>query len=144
MKSINSLILSLVFMMFISAAVFAESVAVIVNSSNTENFSKDDVKNVYSDRVVSWGDGKKIAVYNLPVDSDNREIFSQQVLGMSALDAVAAESNRAITNSLRNPQKMKRERLVTSIVSKKTNAIGYVSEKSVKNKSGIRILFVIN
>lgn len=127
-----------------STTVFAESVAVIVNSSNTQSLSKEDVKNIYSDRVITWGNGNKIAVYNLPVASASREVFSQSVLGISAQNAAAAESNRSITNTLRNPQKLKRERLVASIVSKNPNAIGYVKEETAKGKTGIKVLFTIN
>lgn len=138
-----SAILLLASSLFAASAVFAEGVAVIVNSSNTQVINEDVVKNIYSDRVIAWDSGKYIVVYNLPVKSSKREQFSQSVLGLSAQDAAAAESNRSITNTVRNPQKVKRERLVTSIVAKNPHAIGYVSESSAKSKSGIRILFVI-
>lgn len=122
---------------------WADHVAVIVNSSNTQTLTKEDIKNIYSDRVITWANGNKIAVYNLPVVSRAREVFSHHILGVSAQEAASAESNRSITNTLRNPQKLKRERLVASIVSKNPDAIGYVKQETAQGKSGIKILFVI-
>lgn len=134
--------------LFMAIALFsglasAEPVAVIVNTANKQIVSKEDVKNIYDDRIITWANGEKITVYNLPVASIARETFAQKVLGMSAQEAATAESNRLITNTQRNPQRLKRERLVVSIVSKNPHAIGYASEESIAGKEGIRVLFVI-
>ena len=122
---------------------FAEPVAVIVNSANAQAVSQSDVKNIYNDQVITWADGEKITVYNLPIAASAREIFSQKILGMSAEMAAAAESNRLITNTQRNPQKLKRERLVVSIVSKNPHAIGYVPKSATDGVEGIRVLFTL-
>lgn len=144
MKTKINLFIFLILILLATASVSAENMVVIVNSSNLQNLTKDDIKNIYSDRIITWKNGDKITVYNLPVESSGREVFSQAVMGLSAQSMAAKESNRSITNTVRNPQKLKRERLVVSIVSKNPNAIGYVTEASAKAKSGLRILFVVN
>lgn len=58
--------------------------------------------------------------------------------------SAAAESNRHITNSSRNPQLLKRERLVILSVTSNINAIGYVKETHIKQKKDVRILFSID
>lgn len=134
---------SLLLSMFITHAAVAGPVAVIVNSANTQNVSQADVKSIYGDKMVAWANNNKIAVYNLPPEDAAAETFASKALGMSARDAASAESNRVITNTSRNPQQTKRDALVTSIVAKTPNAIGYVPKESSDGKPGIRVLFTL-
>jgi ABC-type phosphate transport system substrate-binding protein len=129
--------------MFGMRTALADPVAIIVNSANANKISLDDVKNIYADRTIAWSVGGRIAVYNLPADEPAAETFARKVLAMSAHDAAAAESNRVVSNVARNPQQMKRDSLVTAIVSRTTNAIGYVPKSQAEGKSGIRILFML-
>jgi len=128
-----------------TGTVYAEGkVAVIVNSANIQSLSKLDIKNIYSDIVTTWENGKTILVYNLPLKSPSREKFSEGVLKMSASSAEMELNNLKITNRMKNPQKEKREKLVVSIVARNPVAIGYVSSSLVDNKTGIRVLFELD
>jgi ABC-type phosphate transport system substrate-binding protein len=129
--------------MFGMHAALADPVAVIVNSANTQKLSLDDVKSIYADKTIAWADGGRISVYNLPAEESAAEIFAHKVLGMSASSAAAAESNRVVSNVARNPQQIKRDILVSSIVAKTPRAIGYVPKSQVEGKSGIRVLFTL-
>lgn len=135
--------LPLLVSMFAMHAAIAGPVVVIVNSANTQDVSMSDVKNIYTDKAIAWASGQKIAVYNLPAEDAAAELFARKVLGMSARDASAAESNRVISNAARNPQQTKRDALVSSIVAKTPNAIGYIPKEQAEGKSGIRVLFTL-
>lgn len=126
-----------------AGAVQAADVAVIVQRSNPESLSIEQIKNIYSDHRTTWRSGQTIEVYNLPASQEAREIFSRQVLGMSGQAAASAESRRKLNNTLKNPSKTKRERLVVSIVSRKRNAIGYVPLYMVEGKDQVRIVEVL-
>ena len=121
----------------------AADVAVIINRSNPEQLSIEQIKNIYSDRVATWRSGQRIEVYNLPDNQDAANVFARKVLGMSGQAAAAAELQRRTNNTLKNPSKTKRERLVLSIVGRKKNAIGYVPEYLIKDKSRIRVVKII-
>jgi len=142
MKKLTTL--SLLVLALATQVAVAGPVAVIVNSANTQNASKSDVKSIYGDKTIAWADGSKIVVYNLPPEDAAAEVFAQKILGSSARDAASEEANRVITNTSRNPQQTKREALVSSIVSKTPNAIGYVQKESIEGKSGIRVLFTLD
>jgi ABC-type phosphate transport system substrate-binding protein len=114
-----------------------------VNRSNPEALTIEQIKNIYSDRVTAWRSGQKIDVYNLPDNQEAREIFARNVLGMSGQASAAAESQRKTNNTLKNPSKTKRERLVASIVARKRNAIGYVPAYLVEGKKGIRVVKIL-
>ena len=129
--------------MFGMPTAFADPVVVIVNSANTQNISSEDIKNIYMDKTITWENGGKIAAYNLPAEEAAAEIFARKVLGMSASNAAAAESNRVVSNVARNPQQTKRDALVSSIVAKTPHAIGYVPKARAEGKSGIRVLFTL-
>ena len=135
--------LPLLISLFAAHTALAGPVAVIVNSSNTKNLSLADVKNIYMGNTIAWDNGGKIAVYNLPAEDVTADIFARKVLGMSARDAAAAESNRIVSNTVRNPQQTKRDALVSSIVAKTPNAIGYISKEQAEGKPGIRVLFTV-
>lgn len=122
----------------------AESrVAIIVNADNGQNLTLQDISNIYNDKIVTWDNHQKIDVYNLPTASRTREVFSRALLGLSAMTAAANESNRQITNTSRNPQHLKRERLVILSVANNKNAIGYVKASSIGQNKKIKVLFFI-
>lgn len=126
-----------------AGAVQAADVAVIVQRSNPESLSIEQIKNIYSDRRTTWRSGQTIELYNLPASQEARDIFARQVLGMSGQASASAESRRKVNNTLKNPSKTKRERLVVSIVSKKRNAIGYVPLYMVEGEERVRIVKVL-
>ena len=146
MKNIISTILlwSALSLVSMQNALGGESVAVIVNVSNTQEISERQVKNIYADMITQWKSGNKIAVFNLRVDDNARETFSQKVFGESARQLAAAESNRKITNTIRNPTKTKSARLVSKMVSRNPDAIGYVPLSMAKGMSNVRIVLQID
>jgi ABC-type phosphate transport system substrate-binding protein len=140
----NKLFIASLLLILAFPVLAAEQVVIIVNSSNTQKLSKQDIKNIYTDKTIKWENGKPIQVYNLPAESKPREIFSQAILGMSGREAASQDANRKITNTLQNPASTKRERLVVSIVSKRPRAIGYAAISSIKGKAGIRIVHTLD
>ena len=141
----KKLIVVLLFLvsMFAMRTALAEPVAVIVNSANAQNISMSDVKNIYMDKTVTLENGEKVAVYNLPPEDVAAELFARKVLGVSARDSAAAESNRVISNTARNPQQFKREALISSIVAKSPNAIGFIPQEQTVGKTGLRVIFTL-
>jgi len=117
-----------------------DEMVIIVNSRNKQLISFSDIKNMYNDRMTSWPDGTKIKLYNLPIDSPVRIIFSKKILNQTPREAATAVSNRVVKNLLRNSMQTKTARLVVSTVSKNLNAIGYAPYSSVKGKGNLRII----
>ncbi len=145
MKYLNKSLIGLVtgFLLTASFVVQAADVAVIVNRSNPVQLSTEQIKYIYSDRMTTWKSGQRIEVYNLPDNQDAADVFARNVLGMSGQAAAAAELQRRTNNTLKNPSRTKRERLVTSIVGRKLNAIGYVPEYLAKKNSHVRIVKIL-
>lgn len=139
----HALLLTLLLLVFSGTASAGPRIAIIVNAQNQQDLSLQDVTNIYNDKVITWENGEKIDVYNLPTSSHSREVFSRTLLGLSAIEAAAAESNRRITNTSRNPQLLKRERLVKLAVGADRNAIGYITASNLGDKRGLRVLFTI-
>lgn len=117
-------------------------IAVIVHKDNSEDLSREDIRNIYTDRMA-WRNGRKVTIFDLPLQSKHRELFSTAVLKMSARQAATAASNRKVTNQYKNIHKTKKNRLVASFVARNKNAIGYVSLDSVKNNKNVRIVYTI-
>ena len=145
MKYLNKSLIGLVtgFLLTASFVVQAADVAVIVNRSNPVSLSLEQIKHIYSDRMTTWKSGQRIEVYNLPDNQDAADVFARIVLGMSGQAAAAAELQRRTNNTLKNPSRTKRERLVASIVARKLNAIGYVPEYMVKKNTHIRVIKIL-
>ncbi|MEJ2178977.1 MAG: substrate-binding domain-containing protein [Gammaproteobacteria bacterium] len=124
-------------------AVASESVVVIVNKDNQQELTQQDVKNIYGDIVYQWKNGARITVYNLPVNSQTREKFSEKIFGESAQRMAAEESNRKITNTINNPTITKRARLVAKLVAKNPDAIGYIPVSVLDQEANVRVILRI-
>jgi ABC-type phosphate transport system substrate-binding protein len=128
----------------IPAAHAAGPVVVIVNSANQQALTEQDIKNIYSDIVTHWKNGKRIKLYNLPAEDDARDSFSRAIFGVSTRVIMQEENNRKITNSIKNPSKTKRASLISTIVARDRNAIAYVYKDELKNNKDIRIVLELN
>jgi ABC-type phosphate transport system substrate-binding protein len=118
----------------------AGPIVVIVNSANQQTLSKQDIKNIYSDMVTRWENGERISLYNLPAKEKARDIFSQAVFGETTREIMQLEHNRAITNSVKNPPRTKRASLISTIVRRDKNAIGYLPKDMMRDNKNIRIV----
>lgn len=127
-------------MMMLMSNAWAEEIVVIVNAKNTQNIEIRDIKNIYADRVVKWNNGGSIKVLNLPVETKERDIFSQAVLGVPASVAAAKEANLKITNRIKNPSLTKRASLISSIVARSSNAIAYIPRSELRHDDRIRVI----
>lgn len=130
--------------LWIATVSAGEKIVVIVNVSNTQTIDAKFVKNVYSDIITTWNDGKKIKTFDLPVNSEVREFFSQTILGMSAKNSAREWSNRKITNTAKNPPRTKKAKFVATAVSMNKNAMGYVPESLVAGKKGVKIIMTVD
>lgn len=140
MNKLTQLLIFLITIMFVSGLARAETVLVIVNQSNTQELTNKDVTDIYQDMVNRWKGDKVIHIYELPVRSKIREKYYQNILQISARVSASNWSNRKISNSLKNIlPKTKRESSVVRAVARDANAIGYVSERAVEGREGIRI-----
>ncbi|WP_455223272.1 substrate-binding domain-containing protein [Kaarinaea lacus] len=126
------------------SALGGEPVVVIVNKSNQQSLTQQDIKNIYNDIVFHWNNGERIAVYNLPVDAEEREAFSKKMFGETAQRMAAEESNRKITNTIKNPSKTKRARLVAQLVAKNPHAIGYIPLSMLDKSDEVRVVLQID
>ena len=138
-------ILTLSAILFVAAAgaAFAEKVVVIVNEANSQGVNATDLKNMYNDIVIHWGNNQPIDMYDTPVAAEARKIFSEKVLGMSPDEAAREWANRKITNTAKNPPKTTKEELVPKLVAKDPNAIGYVSASVAEGKEGIKVIMIL-
>lgn len=128
----------------ISSNVCSERIYVVVNEKNLQEVNPETVKKIYSDKVSFWNDGEEILVFELPVKSNAREKFSQNVLNKSAISSQRDWSNRFINNTIKNDVKVKPQRLVARFVGLKKSAIGYVPESEIANLSGLKIVMTID
>jgi hypothetical protein len=140
----NTLRLSVLLFVFgLSFDVFAERIYVVVNENNSQTINPEMVKQIYSDKVSFWKNGEEILVFELPVKSNAREKFAQQVLKKSAISSQRDWSNRFVNNTLKNEVKVKPQRLVARFVGLKSSAIGYIPESEAVNLAGLKIVMTI-
>lgn len=132
-----------IFVGALCSPVSAAEVAVIVNAANTQKLTLAQIRNIYNDRVLTWQNGRRIKRYNLPVGDPAQAIFARRVLGLSGQQAALAESRRKTNNTLRNPARTKRGRLVASLVARQADAIGYVPAYLAEGRKGIRVVLLL-
>ncbi len=143
MYKVTTLICGILLSLIACQTVAGEKVVVIVNEANQQSISQTDVKNIYSDQIITWGNGNQIKTYDLPTRATARETFASQILGMSAKQSASFWANKKVTNTGKNFPKTKRESSILLAVKKNPDAIGYVSEKAASGKGGIKVLFTL-
>ena len=127
-----------------SESAIAEQIAVIVNKDNpVQTLTLEEIKKLYENDVLTWSDGNRVTLYDLPVKNEARKIFSTACLGRSAKEVTREWANKKITNTAKNPPfTLRSEILIQNKVSKSTSAIGYISKSKVTSDK-VRIIAVI-
>jgi ABC-type phosphate transport system substrate-binding protein len=131
-------------MILASNYVTAQEMVVVINAKNPDKISPEMIKQIYSDKRNFWKSGNKILLFELPVKDKRREIFSKELLNMSAIASQSKWSNRYINNTIKNKVKIKPEKLVAKFVSNYENAIGYISAAEAKKQKNLKIIMTIN
>ena len=134
---------TIILVVLAGAAAAGEKVVVIVNAANSQAVTATDLKNMYNDIVIHWGNNQPIDLYDIPVAAEARKVFSEKVLGVSPDEAAREWANRKITNTAKNPPKTTKEELVPKLVAKDPNAIGYVSASVAEGKEGIKVIMTL-
>lgn len=141
----NYIIKTLITIMILASNyVTAQEMVVVINAKNPDKISPEMIKQIYSDKRNFWKSGNKILLFELPVKDKRREIFSKELLNMSAIASQSKWSNRYINNTIKNKVKIKPEKLVAKFVSNYENAIGYISAAEAKKQKNLKIIMTIN
>jgi ABC-type phosphate transport system substrate-binding protein len=143
LKKLNTWLI-FISLMLVSLSTFAQNMVVIVNVNNTENISREMIKQIYSDKRNFWETGDEIVLFELPVKDRGREIFAKALLNKSAITSQSDWSNRYVKNTIKNKVKMKPQKLVARFVSINKNAIGYIPESMAEKQNNIKIIMTIN
>lgn len=127
---------------FQAVQAFAETVAVIVNSSNQQkSVSIEEIRKFYANAVLEWPDGTPVTLYDLAINDPARSVFSEKVLKKSPMSVAEDWAHLKITNQAKNPPiAMKSEALIVRRVSREKGAIGYVTLEAARQKEGVRIV----
>lgn len=135
-------IAAFVLVAFNAAFALAETVAVIVNSSNQQkSLSVEEIRKFYTNSVLEWPDGTPVTLYDLDMRDPVRSIFSEAVLKKTPVSVAEEWAHLKITNQAKNPPiAIKSEALIVRRVSREKGAIGYVTLEAARLKEGVRIV----
>ncbi len=122
----------------------AEPVAIVVNPGNPIiTMTIEEVKRYYSDILVTWPSGESVKLFDLPMNSPARKVFSLKVLGKRPEDVTMEWANKRITNTAKNPPRtLKSPVLMSSKVGSKSGALGYMPLGKVK-KEKVKVVLTI-
>lgn len=135
-------IAAFVLVAFNAASALAETVAVIVNSSNQhKSLSVEEIRKFYTNSMLEWPDGTPVTLYDLDIRDPVRSIFSEAVLKKTPVSVAEEWAHLKITNQAKNPPiAIKSEALIVRRVSREKGAIGYVTLEAARLKEGVRIV----
>lgn len=135
-------IAAFVLVAFNAASALAETVAVIVNSSNQQrSLSVEEIRKFYTNSVLEWPDGTPVTLYDLDMRDPVRSVFSEAVLKKTPVSVAEEWAHLKITNQAKNPPiAIKSEALIVRRVSREKGAIGYVTLEAARLKEGVRIV----
>lgn len=119
--------------------------AVVVHADNTLSTSGDAlktlIKRLYLKELTHWPDGIEARVYARTIDSAAQQAFRRQLLAMSEAELARHWLKQKSTNGSTPPKEVESDRLILKFVAKYPNALGVVELASLKDATGVKVLF---
>lgn len=120
-------------------------IAVIINRNNqVDTLTEGEIRRIYNNNILKWPDGAPITIYDLSLQDNLREEFSDKILGKPSYQVAEEWAHLKITNQAKNPPlSVKSQALIIRKVSSEKGAIGYVSLGAVRNNPSVKIVRTI-
>ena len=119
--------------------------AVVVHADNTLGTTGDAlktlIKRLFLKELMHWPDGKDARVYARTIDSAPQQAFRRQLLAMSEAELARHWIKQKSTNGSTPPKEVESDRLILKFVAKYQNALGIVELASLKDATGVKVLF---
>ena len=114
---------------------------VIANKALSLNeLSKEDIASIYLLKKKHWEDGEAMVPINLPVQSQARNVFTEQVFD-STPEKLGSYWDKMLFKGITPPLTQNSEQAVMLFVERVKGAIGYVESKP--DSSNIKIVYKI-
>ncbi len=131
MVDARKLVLVVSLLMFAGGVVAGELVMIVNKANPMTNISAELLKNFYTGEEITWPGGERVALVELKDDNPLTAYFSDTILHMSLQRKSKLWAVKAFGSDVRSPYKYSSEAAVVGFVSSNSNAIGYVSPRSV-------------
>ncbi len=108
---------------------------VIAHAENkAEKFSKDEIKKIFLGKRTKWDDDRKIIFVTLSTGPIHKE-FLKTYVGKTPAQYNKYWKKQIFTGKGKPPKSFKTEKQLLDYVSKTKGALGYISRKTLSNKS---------
>lgn len=128
-------LLSLGAALCLSTSAFAD-VSVIVNKSNANNLTQEQVSKLFLGKTTNFPDGSTAIPVNLS-QSDARSEFDSNVLGRNSAQVSAYWSKAVFTGAGNPPKEIASGAEVLKLVATNPNVIGYVDSSLVDDSVAV-------
>ena len=128
-KTIKQLLLSIPLVLF--AQFSLAEVSVIVNPSNADSISADDIKRIFLGKMKNFPSGAQVIAINQSASSDVRKSFDSEALGKSASQIKAYWSKLVFSGKGNPPKEVTNDQEVIALVKDNPSVIGYIDSSSV-------------
>lgn len=102
------------------------AIAIIVHPSNKNEITRSDLERIYTLRQFSYPDDTIAFPFMLPYSLAEREIFDQEVSGLSSSQLMVYWSKIVFSGKGTPPRSVTSATEMLNVVSRTPNAIGYV------------------
>lgn len=99
------------------------------------------IRKLFLKELTHWPSGSEAKAYARSPDAPSQTTFRQTVLGMSEAELARHWLKQKSMSGATPPKEVETDRLVLKYVAKNPQAFGIVSLESVKDATGIKVLF---
>tara|TARA_R110002167_G_scaffold268090_1_gene474655 strand:- start:1933 stop:2358 length:426 start_codon:yes stop_codon:yes gene_type:complete len=131
MKNIFKILLLPFSLIMLSSSVCHAEIAVIINSSVSEEASMNDIKKIFLGKSKSLPSGHKVTPIALAEGSSVRDEFNETVLKKSDSQLKSYWAKLIFTGKGRPPNDVGSDQDMISEISSDPNTIGYIDAKNV-------------
>jgi ABC-type phosphate transport system substrate-binding protein len=120
------------------ATVSAQTAVIVNESVSTRSLTQKELMDIYTLNRAHWDDGSRISVFDMK-SGKAKDSFLAHV-GMTEDELKRIWLRKQFTGKARPPRALATEEEVIEHVSRTPGAIGYVSERAIKNPTSVRII----
>ena len=115
--------------LFLSAVTYAD-IVVIVNEKNIlKSIKIDELQDFYMKRIRKWQNGNPVRFFDHRDENENRKIFLEEFIQKTSREVELYWIGEKIYTGNVAPIKITSDSMMTSMVSRFSGGIGYVSSK---------------
>ena len=133
---IKKYLLTVLILLILSKLIYADDNAIVVianRNSGIQVLSHTELVNIYLGRTKKLASGVTVTPIDLPINSDEKKLFYQQLVHKSPAEIQAYWARLVFTGQANQPVEIDNAQDILKMIQKNQNTIAYINRKNINS-----------